>query len=249
MLLVLGSLSPAFGGIAGAEEVTVAVAANFIGPSRALEGEFEAATGHEVELTSGSTGRLYALIVNGAPFDVLLAADRERPRRLAEEGFGDAASVFTYAVGRLVLWSAQAERIGERPLADVLDDGFRWFAIAEPEVAPYGAAAKQALEALGAWESTEPCLVRGQNIAQTFAMVETRNAELGLVALSRALSYDGHGFVRGHSAGVARSDTAGRDPAETRPRQCGRGRLACVPAVAGGIADYRGLRLFGYGGG
>lgn len=176
---------------ASAEEVTVAVAANFINPLRALEIEFETTTGHEVSVISGSTGQLYAQIANGAPFDVLLAADQVRPRLLADAGFGDRSSVLTYAVGRLALWSAEADRLTAPALASALESDFRWLAIAEPAVAPYGAAAQQALEALGVWESLQSRLVRGQNIAQTFAMVETGNAELGLIALSQALAYAG----------------------------------------------------------
>lgn len=172
-----------------AEDVTVAVAANFINPVRALKIEFETTTGHAVRVTSGSTGQLYAQIANGAPFDVLLAADRVRPRLLAEAGFGDRSSVLTYAVGRLALWSAEADRVTAPTLESALESDFRWLAIAEPAVAPYGAAAQQALEALGVWESLQSRLVRGQNIAQTFAMVETGNAELGLIALSQALTY------------------------------------------------------------
>jgi molybdate transport system substrate-binding protein len=174
---------------ASADEVRIAVAANFIAPLQELAGAFEASTGHTVEVSAGSTGQLYAQIANGAPFDVLLAADQSRPRLLAEEGFGDIEGVFTYAIGHLALWSAQPQRIDEFSLAELLDDEFRWFAIAEPEVAPYGTAARQVLESLGVWGSIQPRLVRGQNIAQTFAMIETGNAELGLIALSQALSY------------------------------------------------------------
>lgn len=174
-----------------AEDVMVAVAANFLSPVRALEPGFEAGSGHDLVISAGSTGQLYAQIVNGAPFDVLLAADQERPRRLVDAGVADTASVFTYAVGRLALWSAEPERIGDLPLAELLAGEFRWFAIAEPAVAPYGAAAQQVLEGLGVWASVQSRLVRGQNIAQTFAMVATGNAELGLVALSQALAYEG----------------------------------------------------------
>jgi molybdate transport system substrate-binding protein len=176
---------------ARAEEVTIAVAANFRGALETLAAEFEDATGHRVTITSGSTGQLYAQIVNGAPFDILLAADRERPRLLAEAGLGEPSSVFSYAVGRLALWSRDPGLVDAQTLSSLGEIPFRWFAIAEPDVAPYGAAAKQALERLGAWESIEPRLVRGLNIAQAFAMIETRNAELGLVALSQALAYEG----------------------------------------------------------
>lgn len=176
-----------------AGEVTVAVAANFLNPLRALSSEFEEATDHRVTVISGSTGQLYAQINNGAPFDILLAADRERPRMLADNGLGDPSSVFSYAIGRLALWSGQAKRVHEDTLANLLENDFRWFAIAEPVLAPYGAAARQTLEKLGIWRSIEPRIVRGQNIAQTFAMIETGNAELGMVALSQVLAYDGPG--------------------------------------------------------
>jgi len=174
-----------------ADEVTIAVAANFRGALEALQSEFEAATPHRLAITSASTGQLYAQIVNGAPFDILLAADQERPRLLAESGIGDASTVFTYAVGQLALWSRDEALVTPDTLTRLADVPFRWLAIAEPEVAPYGAAAKQVLENLGLWDALAPRLVRGQNIAQTFAMAETRNAQLGFVALSEALAYAG----------------------------------------------------------
>jgi molybdate transport system substrate-binding protein len=176
---------------ARAEDVTIAVAANFRGVLEALQSEFEAATPHRVAVTSASTGQLYAQIVNGAPFDILLAADQERPRLLAESGVGDASTVFTYAIGQLALWSRDEGLVTPATLMRLPDIPFRWLAVAEPEVAPYGAAAKQVLESLGFWDALEPRLVRGQNIAQTFAMAETRNAELGFIALSEALAYAG----------------------------------------------------------
>jgi molybdate transport system substrate-binding protein len=176
-------------GLAG--EVTVAVAANFLEPLRAIGAEFEAATGDELVIVAGSTGQLYAQIVNGAPFDILLAADRERPRLLAESGRGDPGSVFTYAVGRLALWSARPGLVDAGTLDRLADVRFRWIAIAEPDVAPYGFAARQALLNLGIWTTIEPRIVKGQSIAQTFASVATGNADLGLVALSEALAYEG----------------------------------------------------------
>jgi molybdate transport system substrate-binding protein len=179
-----------------AEELTIAVAANFLPTLRALVPVFEESTGHEAVLVSGSSGQLYAQIVNGAPFDVLLAADAERPRLLAESGFGQSSSVFTYAVGQLALWSAEADRVSDDTLGALADVPLRWFAIAEPKVAPYGEAARQVLENLGVWQRLEPKLVRGQNVAQAFAMVETRNADLGLVALSQALAYGGTASYR-----------------------------------------------------
>lgn len=174
-----------------AEDATVAVAANFLIPMRALESEFENSTGYQITVTSGSTGQLYAQIVNGAPYDVLLAADQERPERLAGSELGDAYSVFTYAIGQLVLWSANTAVAGEGGLERILERDFRWFAIPEPDVAPYGAAARQTLENLGIWSALQSRLVKGQNVAQTFAMLETGNAQLGLVALSQASAYEG----------------------------------------------------------
>jgi molybdate transport system substrate-binding protein len=173
------------------EPVRVAVAANFLGTLRSLEPAFEEATGHRMVITSGSTGLLYAQIRNGAPFDVLLSADQERPRLLAAEGFGAAAEIFTYASGRLALWSADPQRVDESSLDALEDADFRWLAIAEPTIAPYGLAAKQVLERLGLWQALESRIVRGQSVAQVMAMVETGNADLGLIALSQALAYEG----------------------------------------------------------
>jgi len=179
-----------------ADEITIAVATNFLNPLRLLATEFEAHDAHETIVVSGSTGQLYAQILNGAPYDLLLAADRERPRLLAESGTGIRSTLFTYAVGQLALWSADPELIGDDTLGSLDRIGFRWFAIAEPRVAPYGAAAQQVLENLGSWQLVEGRLVRGQNVAQAFAMIRSGSAELGLVALSQALSYDGQGSYR-----------------------------------------------------
>ena len=178
---------------AHADEVTVAVAANFLLPLESLAAEFESTTGHDVAISPGSTGQLYAQIVNGAPFDVLLAADAERPRLLAESGLGDADTRFTYALGRLALWSRDPALVDDALLERLGDLDFRFLAIAEPAIAPYGAAARETLESLGLWElfTADSRIVRGQSIAQTFAMIETRNAELGFIALSQAVAYDG----------------------------------------------------------
>jgi len=185
-----------FGLIAGAselraEQVTVAVAANFRVVLDELAPAFEAATGHSLSIVSGATGQLYAQIRNGAPFDLLLAADQERPARLASEGLGLADTVLTYAEGRLVLWSADADRIGPDSLDRLGQSEFAWFAIADPELAPYGRAAREVLQALGVWDSIRARIVTGLNVAQTFAWIETGNADLGLVALSQALAYAG----------------------------------------------------------
>lgn len=183
-------------GTANAEQATVAVAANFLTAANALTQEFELSSEHKLVMTSGSTGQLYAQIVNGAPFDVLLAADRERPRLLANSGRGDASSVFTYAIGRLVLWSGSVDRIHDGPIDELLKADFRFLAIAEPDVAPYGRAAREALDNLGLWSELEARIVKGQNVAQTFAMTETGNAQLGMVALSQALAYGGPASYR-----------------------------------------------------
>jgi molybdate transport system substrate-binding protein len=175
--------------VALAEEATVAIAANFAEPMERLQAMFEKESDHELTLVVGSTGKLYAQITNGAPFDVLLAADQERPARLVEEDHAAANSLFTYAVGRLSLWSADPGLIGEGRGEAVLRSGdFDHVAIANPELAPYGKAAQQTLEALGLWDQVSPKIVQGENIGQTFQMVATGNAELGFVALSYVVS-------------------------------------------------------------
>jgi molybdate transport system substrate-binding protein len=181
---LLVAAGPAF-----AESATIAVAANFLAPLEALEPLFEEATDHELVIVSGSTGQLYAQIVNGAPFDVLLSADAEHAERLVAESLAEAPTRFTYAVGRLALWTRNGERFAPLGVETLRRNDYRWLAIANPELAPYGVAAQQALTALGLWDSLQPRIVRGQSIAQTFAMAETRNADLGLVALSQAMSY------------------------------------------------------------
>lgn len=173
---------------ARAENALVAVASNFAETMERLESGFEQDTGHTLTLVPGSTGKLYAQIANGAPFDVFLAADRERPRRLEEEGLAVAGTRFTYAAGRLVLWSPQPGRIGADGAATLHRGDFRRLAIANPALAPYGTAARDTLRALDLYDELRPRLVIGENIGQAFAMVATGNAELGFVALSFVLS-------------------------------------------------------------
>jgi molybdate transport system substrate-binding protein len=175
-------------GSASAEEALVAVAANFKDVIDRLEADFERRTEHVLEVTTGSTGQLYSQVVHGAPFDVLLAADQERPERLEREQHTVAGSRFTYAVGRLVLWSPDPEYIGADGAATLEQGGFRRLAIANPDVAPYGAAAIEVLEALELADTLRPRIVMGEDIGQTFAMIATGNAELGFVALSYVLS-------------------------------------------------------------
>ncbi len=170
-----------------AEQATVAVAANFAGPMGDLKTLFEEYGIHELTVVHGSTGQLYAQIINGAPYDLFLAADAERPRQLAEKGLGDVP--FTYALGRLALWTRHEEFSANLTVDALAGATFRRLAIANPQLAPYGVAARETLEAMGLWESMQPRVVLGENVGQAFAMVETRNAELGLIALSAALAY------------------------------------------------------------
>ena len=150
-----------------ADEVRVAVASNFRPVLQRLAGDFESRTGHELLISSGSTGKHYAQIRNGAPFDLFLAADSQRPARLETDGGTVPGSRVTYALGKLVLWSRDATLVDDS--GQVLRDGnFRRLAIANPELAPYGRAARETLEALSAWEVVKTKLVRGENISQVF---------------------------------------------------------------------------------
>ena len=176
----------AFTTLARADVVQVAVAANFTAPARALAEVFARTTGHEARLSFGATGAFYTQIKNGAPFDVLLAADDERPARLEKEGDTVAGSRFTYATGQLVLWSAKPGLVDDE--GAVLKHGqFGKIAIANPKNAPYGAAAVEAMEKLGLAATLQPKLVTGESIGQTFNFIATGNAELGFVALAQVL--------------------------------------------------------------
>ena len=168
------------GALAG--EARVAVAANFAVTAQRLAEDFRAASGHTLALSSGSTGKLYAQIKSGAPFDALLSADEDTPRRLEFEKFAVAASRFTYALGRLVLWSPKP---GFGDASALRSQPFARLAIANPRLAPYGLAARQTLEKLGLWEEVQKKLVQGENIAQTFQFVSSGNADAGFVALSQ----------------------------------------------------------------
>lgn len=183
-------------GVAHADTVSVAVAANFTAPMQKIAAAFEADTGHKAELSFGATGKFYAQITHGAPFQVLLSADDTTPARLEREGKAVAHSRFTYAIGTLVLWSAQPGTVDAK--GDVLKSGdFKHLAIANPKLAPYGAAALQAMEKLGVATALQPRLVQGENIAQTFQFVSTGNAQLGFVALSQVMA---DGKIRSGSA-------------------------------------------------
>jgi molybdate transport system substrate-binding protein len=171
-------------GLAQAAEVRVAVAANFAAPMKEIAASFEKETGHKTVVTTGATGKFYAQIINGAPFDVLLSADDETPARLEKEGKSVAGTRFTYAIGRLALWS---------PKPDFVDDGgnvlksdkFQYLSVANTKTAPYGLAAVQVMQKLGLMSRLESKIVQGENIAQTYQFVSTGNAQLGFVALSQ----------------------------------------------------------------
>ena len=175
-----------------AGDVSVAVAANFRDAALEMGREFTAATGHTAIFSHGSTGQLFAQIVQGAPFDVFLSADRDRARRAVEAGVGVAGSRITYAVGRIVLFSLDKE-LTRGP--DVLrSTRFGRLAIAEPRIAPYGKAAIEALESLGALERLNGTMVRGQSVAQAYQFVRSGNADLGLVSLAQVKRGSAGGF-------------------------------------------------------
>ncbi|MBI5890907.1 MAG: molybdate ABC transporter substrate-binding protein [Nitrosomonadales bacterium] len=174
---------------ARAGEVRVAVASNFSTPMERIAALFQKEHGHVLTVSLGSSGKFYSQIKGGAPFDVLLAADEAIPKKLVQEGLADGASRFTYAVGRLVLWSVQPGFVDDKGL--VLNRGnFEKLAIADPKLAPYGVAAKETLEKLVMWNAMQRKLVKGENITQTYQFVATENAELGFIALSQIM-HDG----------------------------------------------------------
>ena len=169
-----------------AAEVSVAVAANFAAPMQKIAQAFEQETGHKAVLSFGSTGMLYAQIRNGAPYQILLSADAEAPNKLEKEGLGVPGSRFTYATGSLVLWSKQPGFVDDK--GDVLRTAkFQRIAMANPKLAPYGAAAMETINKLGLQQHLQARIVQGDNIAQTYQFVATENAQLGFVALSQVL--------------------------------------------------------------
>jgi molybdate transport system substrate-binding protein len=184
------SLLPAWlffmAGALHAAEAQVAVAANFAEPIKAIAAVLEKTTGHTLKITVGSTGRLYAQIRNGAPFDVLLAADAKAPAQLEADGLAQPGSRFTYASGKLVLWSTDAAKVDAQG-AVLKTDGFRKLAIANPKTAPYGAASIEVIDKLGLSASLTPKLVQGESIGQTYNFAFTGNAEIAFVAMSQVL--------------------------------------------------------------
>ena len=171
---------------AHADDVHVAVAANFTAPMQKIAQLFEADTGHKAVLSFGATGKFYAQMANGAPFDVFLAADDTTPAKMDQESRTLPGTRFTYAIGRLVLYSTQANYVDDK--GEVLKTGdFKHLAIANPKLAPYGLAAQQTMQKLGVMERIAPRLVMGENIGQTYQFVASGNAQLGFVALSQVM--------------------------------------------------------------
>ena len=184
LIALLAAAGLALPWAAHADQVSVAVAANFAGPLAKLGEGFTAATGHRLKIIAGSTGKFYSQIVAGAPFELLIAADDETPKKLIHEGLAVAGSNFTYAIGVLVLWSATPGYVDDQ--GAVLASGkFNNLAIANPKLAPYGRAAMELLKARGLSQAVAPKLVTAESIAQAYQFVATGNAELGFVALSQ----------------------------------------------------------------
>lgn len=187
-VLALAALS-AFVITVHADEVQVAVAANFAAPAQKIAAAFEKDTGHTVKISIGATGKFYAQIEAGAPFDVLLAADQATPAKLVAEGKAVAATRHTYAIGKLVLWSADPALIVDDKVLS--SDRYKHLSVADPKLAPYGAAARETLEHLNVAASVQPRLVTAENIGQAYQFVSTGNAELGFVALGQVQPPDG----------------------------------------------------------
>jgi molybdate transport system substrate-binding protein len=171
---------------ADAAELLVAVSANFVAPLQKIVAAFEADTIHRVKMSVGSTGAFYTQIRSGAPFDMLIAADEQTPERIDAEGLAVPRTRFTYATGRLVLWSPNADLVDEKG-AVLLRGDFARIAIGNPRLAPYGKAAAESLEHMGLYATLQPKIVQGENIGQAFQFVQTGNAQLGFIALSQVM--------------------------------------------------------------
>jgi molybdate transport system substrate-binding protein len=178
--VLLALLAP----VAQAGEVRVAAAANFTAPMQEIAPLFEQASGHKVSVSFGSTGKFYAQIKQGAPYDVFVAADTKVPKKLDEDGLTVNGSRFVYALGKLVLWSAQPGVVDDKG-AVLRKGGYNKLAIGDPKLAVYGTAAQETMEELGLWKVLQPKLVRGENITQTYQFVASGNAQLGFIALSQ----------------------------------------------------------------
>lgn len=226
-----------------ADDITVAVAANFTAPFHRLAAGFEKDTGHKLVASFGSTGKFYAQIKNGAPFEVLLAADDETPAKLVKEGAAVAGSPFSYAIGKLVLWSAKPGVVDAK--GEVLKgSAFRHLALADPKLAPYGAASVEVMKKLGVYDGLVPRLVTGETLAQVFQFVGSGNSELGFVALSQVLK---DGRIDGSSWVVpAELHTPIRqDAVLLKPGQGKAGPLALLKYLQGAQAQAL-IKTYGY---
>ncbi|WP_265943157.1 molybdate ABC transporter substrate-binding protein [Dechloromonas sp. A34] len=242
--ILIVALAVALAFPARSDEVQVAVAANFTAPMHQIAALFEKDTGHKAVLSFGATGKFYAQIANGAPFELFLAADDETPARLEKEGQGVAGSRFTYAIGKLVLWSANPELVDGK--GEILKTGnFRHLALANPKTAPYGAAAIESMTRLGVLNKLQERFVQGENISQTQQFVVTGNAELGFVALSQVTK---DGKLTAGSAWVVPADYY--QPIRQDALMLARGKGKAAPAAL--LAYLKGdkaravIRSFGY---
>lgn len=230
--------------LALAEEVSVAVAANFTAPMKIIAEDFERDTGHKARLSFGATGQFYAQIKNGAPFGVLLAADTKTPDKIAEEGLGLGETRFTYANGRLVLWSKTPGLVDNQ--GEILRSGrFDKIAIANPKLAPYGAAAFEVLVKMGLAQQIAPKVAEGSNIGQTFQFVSSGNAPLGFVALSQVYE---NGKIREGSGWIVPSDMYSGIRQDAIVLNAGKGNAAAVALVKylRGDKAQAVIRAFGY---
>ena len=211
-----------------AETVQGAVAANFSAPMNAIAADFEKDTGHKISLSFGATGKFYAQIKSGAPFDVFLSADDETPRKLEQEGDAVPGTAFTYATGRLVLWSAKPGFVDAQ--GQVLKTGtFNKLALAAPKLAPYGAAAMETLTRLGLQDTLSAKFVQGESIGQTFSFVSSGNAELGFVALSQVTE---QGQIKSGSAWVVPSSLHSSLRQDAVVLKHGKGNSAAAALIA-----------------
>jgi len=226
-----------------ADDIPVAVAANFTAPFNKIAAEFEKETGHKVVSSFGSTGKFYAQIKNGAPFEMLLAADDETPAKLIKEGAGVAGSQYSYAIGKLVLWSAKPAVVDDKG-AVLKGGGFDHIALANPKLAPYGAAAMETMKAMGVLDSLTPKFVTAETIAQAYQFVSSGNSLLGFVALSQVLK---DGKIEG-SAWIVPADlytTIRQDAVLLTPGNGKAGALALLKYLQGAKAQAV-IKAYGY---
>ncbi|HLN11384.1 MAG TPA: molybdate ABC transporter substrate-binding protein [Xanthobacteraceae bacterium] len=187
--ILAGAIAAVASDVVRADETNVAVAANFTEPAKEIARLFESRTGHKAILSFGATGQFYVQISEAAPFQVFLSADQGTAKKLVDDGLAVGDSLFTYAVGKIVVFSKDPGLVtGEETLRDAK---FNKIAVANPKTAPYGAAAVEAMKALGVYEKLSGKIVQGSNISQTFQFVDTGNAEIGFVALSQVIGIPG----------------------------------------------------------